>query len=266
MLSLSEIQDKFQRHLLQGDTDILTHIVSDQDISHIQRLATYKHAYTARLIEALSIDFSSVMAVLGEETFSRICLDYINQHPSTYASLRWFGSEFPDFIKQHSDFREQPYLYELAVMDWMFINAFDAADHNSLTPSCMIDVPVTSWPDIRLLFHPSVFYFTYRWNIIEIWHAIKDANKIPSPLLIDKPAVCLIWRQALSTQFRVLDEDEAAIFDDAVRGATFESLCEKLSLLTEHRDSEPESIAMRSAALLKTWLEEGLITQLDCQP
>lgn len=263
MLSLNKIQEKFQRHLLTGDTDILAHIVTDDNVSKTRRLEIYKNAYITRLTDALTIDFPNVHAILGEQQFSGLCLDYINQHPSIYSSLRWFGSDFSAFIRQHPDYREKTYLYELAVMDWMFISAFDAAEENTLDPSYMTNIAIESWPGIRIRFHPSVDYFSYQWNIIEIWHANKEAITLPSPSLIRKPGDCLIWRQGLSTRFRVLDDDEALIFHDAVNGVTFGQICEHLSLLPDYDDSESDAIAIRCAVLLKHWLDDGLVTEIN---
>lgn len=263
MHSLIDIQDLFQRHLLEGDNAISDYIVQDQKITIQQRLATYRNAYQARLIEALSTDFSCVRYLIGMEAFSTLCLAYIQQHPSSYASLRWFGSQFSDYLKQHADLQSTPYIHELSVMEWCFVDAFDAVDKKPLDTSAMAGIPPTIWAEIQLTFHPSVYHFRMRWNTVDIWNAIKNDITLPTAKLYEIPATCLIWRHDLSTQFRVLDTDESILLLEALEGATFGQLCEKLSSLPEYTDSEANVIALRSAALLKNWLEDGLITAID---
>lgn len=261
MLSLSDMQDKFQRHLLHGDTDIIELIAPDQTTTVEQRLATYKNAYIARLIEALSSDFSCLRTLLGEDLFNTLCCDYIDQHPSTSASLRWFGDRFPEYVKQHSCSQNQTRLYDLAVMEWMFISAFDAPEQQTLNAMTMMDIPMSAWPTIKLTFHPSVFYFKSHWNTVMTWQALKNKHIAPDPDSTESHA-CLIWRQALVTRYRVLDADEAALIEQAMQGSTFEQLCDTQTLLPESQDMEPEQIAMRSATLLKLWLDEGLICKI----
>lgn len=263
MHSLTDIQDLFQRHLLEGDNTISDYIVQDQKITIQQRLATYRNAYHARLIEALSTDFPSVRDAVGAETFNAICLTYIQHHPSSYASLRWFGSQFPDFIKQQALLQSLPYIHELSIMEWCFADAFDAVDRMPLTITAMASIPATLWPEIQLTFHPSVCHFKMHWNTVDIWNAIKNGTTLPAANLNEIPATCLIWRQGLSTQFRVLETDESVLMLDALRGANFGQLCEKLSTLPEYAISEDSAIALRSAALLKNWLQDGLITAIN---
>lgn len=262
MLSLSDMQKRFQRHLLYGDTEIIEHIAPDRITTVKQRLATYRNAYAARLIEALSNDFPCLRALIGEDSFNTLCIGYIAQHPSSYTSLRWFGKHFPVYVKQHSNSHEQQRLYDLAVMEWMFIDAFDAPEQQTLDAISMMTIPAEAWPAIKLTFHPSVFYFKTDWNTVATWQALKSNKAAPEPDTI-KSTACLIWRQVLTTHYRVLDEDEAVLIEYAMQGASFEQLCDALTKFQGTTPGEPENIAMRSATLLKLWLDEGLVSRIN---
>ena len=266
MHSLRDLQDSFQRHLFYGDTNIIRHIVNTQNASDTQRLATYRNAYFGRLVEALAIDFPAVKAILGDDKFSRLCHDYIDTYPSTQYSLRWFGSHFTDFISQHIFGQQQTFLAELAKLEWTFINAFDAADVIPLPASRIADIPVESWPDIGIGLHPSVYYFDYHWNIVDIWRAVQEQGPVPQAATLSKTSTCVIWRQALRTRYRILDEFEAAALHAAAQGATFAQICQILTELTEDGETDINRLAMLGAGLLKTWLTEDMIVHLSSHP
>lgn len=263
MHSLRDLQDSFQRHLFCGDKDIVRHIVNTQNASDTQRLATYRNAYFGRLAEALAIDFPAVKTMLGDDKFSRLCHDYIDTYPSTQYSLRWFGSHFADFISQHAFGTQHNFLAELAKLEWTFINAFDAADVIPLPVSRVADIPVETWPDIRIGLHPSVYYLDYHWNIVDIWRAVQEQKPIPEAVTLSNTSTCVIWRQTLSTRYRTLDVIEAGALHAAAQGATFAQICETLTELTEDKESDINRLAMLGASLLKTWLTEDMVVRLS---
>jgi hypothetical protein len=239
------------------------HIVNTQNASDTQRLATYRNAYYGRLAEALATDFPTVKTILGDEKFSRLCHDYIDTYPSTQYSLRWFGNHFADFIHQHAFNQQQIFLAELAKLEWTFISAFDAADVNPLPVTRVIDIPSETWPDIRIGLHPSVHYFNYHWNIVDIWHAVQEQDPIPQAAPLSNTSTCVIWRQALSTRYRILDEFEGSALHAAAQGASFAQICETLAELTDDEETDFNHLAMLSASLLKTWLSEDMIVHLS---
>ncbi len=262
MHSLKALQDSFQRHLLSGDNAIVEHIVTTRDTSSTLRLATYRNAYYGRLVEALSADFCAVKAALGEDDFSSLCHDYIDTHPSCHYSLRYFGQRFAEFIRQHDISVQHAYLAELAQLEWLFVDAFDAHDETPAAVSSVADIPGTHWPDIRTHLHSSVHLLHYNWNIVDIWRAVHDQTPPIATTALTQTATCLIWRQDLTTRYRILERSEAIALHAAAQGATFAQICENLAEDTESDSVDFNQIAMQGAALLKTWLEDGLITDI----
>ena len=252
---LLDIQQKFKHYLTQQQTAIVQHIVSTDDLSNDERLAIYGNAYTARLIEVLQKDYSAILAILGEAQFQDLALAYIDRHPSTHPSLRFFGKAMSDFLQTHPDYTGYPYLSELAQFEWGFTDAFDARDVDTKSESDAAQVPPEAWPVLEFMFHPSLQLIPYRWNILPIWQAMQEQVDIPEPVLLGDSELCLIWRQELKTQYRTLDEDEKQLLPAAMNGANFSDLCE---LLAETVDVA-EQVPMRAASLLKSWLAAGLI-------
>ncbi len=263
MYSLKELQTSFQRHLLHGDNDIIEHIVSSQHASDKERLATYKNAYYGRLAEALATDFPAVKMSIGSDQFSKLCSDYIDKHPSTDTSLRWFGIHFSEFIQQHTVIEDYKFLTELATLEWMFINAFDASNADPVPASLVTTIPNESWPNITIDLHPSVYTLNSHWNVVEIWQAMQQHQTAPQAMYLAEASTCVIWRQGLSTRYRILDKFEAIALHSAAQGATYAQICERLAQSIDEQVPDFTELAMLCARLLKTWLTEGMIARLS---
>lgn len=265
MQSLKELQASFKRHLFTGDGGIVEHIVSMDNANNEQRMNTYTNAYYGRLVETLAGDYPAVQAMLGDEAFTVLCHDYIQAHPSTHYSLRWFGRHLPVFLTGAAGSRELPFLAELASLEWTFINAFDAADAEVLDESAVTTIAPEAWPDIRIGFHASVHLLDYHWNILDLWRAVRDEETIPPLQALPETSTCLIWRQGVTTRYRILDADEAAALKAATQGAGFAELCEVVTQVLPGAEDEDGQlkVALRSAGLLKTWLAEGMVVTLN---
>jgi len=263
--NLKSLQAAFKRHLFTGDGDIVEHIVSMENANNEQRMNTYTNAYYGRLVETLAGDYPAVQALLGEETFTALCHDYIRAHPSTHYSLRWFGRHLPAFLADAPDTRNRPFLAELASLEWTFVNAFDAADASVLDESAVSTIAPEDWPAIIIKFHLSVHLIDYHWNILDLWRTVRDEEDIPQPQALPGVSTCLIWRQDLTTRYRILETDEAGAIKAAMQGASFAGLCEIVTCALPAAEDENGQleIALRSAGLLKTWLAEGMIVGLS---
>ena len=84
---------------------------------------------------------------------------------------------------------------------------------------------------------------------MRIWP--KARKKQPS---IIAAGVLSIWRPKLVSNFRSLDQDDAALLDALADGRTFPELCEAVAPFTGE-----EQAPARAASLLRAWVEGGLI-------
>ena len=257
IMDLKDLQQNFKRHLFRLDSPITQHIASDA-LSSEFRLGIYADAYVSRLLEALQNDYPALQTLLGGEAFYELGEAYIRRFPSTYASLRWFGGHLPIFIKETVPYNRNPWLMEMAVFEWALVDAFNASDKPSISENDVGQIPPEQWPALEFVFHPSVQSFEYRWNILPIWQAHKESKSLPKPEKLSQSETCLVWRQNLKTLFRTLDSDEALMFAAARQGANFSQLCEQLSAWID----DAEQVPLRAVGLLKTWLSQGLISDL----
>jgi hypothetical protein len=100
-----------------------------------ERLAVYKNAYSARLIECLRDTFARTFQALGEDVFDAFAANYIHQYPSTSYTLDRLGDHFIRFLTETwSDQRDTEnasmmdslrFVIDLAKLDYAEAQVFD---------------------------------------------------------------------------------------------------------------------------------------------
>src|SRR6267378_2459319 len=125
---LRQLQQDLQSHLLGEASSISEAIVDAPPLAVADRLGIYRNAYRVRLIEALDDTYPILHAVLGDEVFVALGEAFVTAHPSVHRSIRWYGGELSEFLRQRAPYAEQPILAELALLEWTLAEVFDAAD------------------------------------------------------------------------------------------------------------------------------------------
>ncbi|MEH6443938.1 MAG: DNA-binding domain-containing protein [Oceanospirillaceae bacterium] len=258
MSSLARIQAQFHRQLLQGDSNVLTHIQSGGQITPAQRVSIYETGYFARLTEVLATDYKVLWMVLGDEEFSVLAKAYIIAKPSRYFSLRWFGQDFAQFLSEQEG-EHANMLAQLARLEWAFVDAFNSADVTMLALEKIASVTPENWPTLRFKFHPSLQVVTHDWNVLSFWRAGREEQPFPELEHSQNSQKMLVWRKALTTQYRTLSIDEACALSAAVDGLNFSEICQVL-VEQQMPDAELASIVI---GWLQNWLAEGLICDIE---
>ena len=258
MPSLSELQRGLQSHLLGGDDTIVEAIVDAPPLPTLERLGIYRNAYRVRLIEALDDTYPVLHAVLGDEVFMALGEEFVATHPSVHRSIRWYGSELTEFLKQQPHFAEQPIFAELALLEWTLAEVFDAADAQPLPRAALSAIDPSAWSELQFEFHPSLRRLELQWNTTAVWQAMSHEETPPDPECAEHPVPWLLWRQDLQNYFRSMPADEAAALESALRGESFGEIC---AVLAEWLPDE--EIPLRAAGLLGLWADSGIIVAID---
>jgi len=249
------LQRDLQRHVLTGDAAIAAVINGSAKVPAATRLGVYSNAYRIRLADALGENMANLRTFLGEDEFQSVAARYIDQHPSQFASIRWFGDGLANELERSH--AEQPWIAELARWEWSLAASFDAKDAPTVGIDALAAVAPGDWGDLRLEFHPSVQLLELRTNAQALFKAFADEQALPEPALLDRPQPWLLWRQELKTQYRSLEPDETAALEVVRDGGTFADMCE--ALCEWH---EVDTVPLLAAGMLKRWIVEELIIGL----
>jgi hypothetical protein len=253
-MSLAQLQRSLQAHIVDGEGEIASAIESSVAVPAATRLQIYSDAYRLRLIEALAANFPVLAHAQGDEAFARLAQEYLAVFPSCHYSIRWFGHRLAEFLSEYPDYRPITWLHELAAWEWKIATAFDAADASAVTIDHLATIAPEAWPELRLMFHPSVQRISLNTSIVALVKAAASNAPLPALEKLGKRSEWLIWRAELVVQYRSLDTPEAAAIDAAMSGANFEALC---ATIGEHVDTD--RVPLQAASYLKQWISEQCI-------
>lgn len=231
--------------------------------SAFERLTIYRHAYRARLLEALTNDFPALKTYWGDDFFDSICYAYIESHQSMHPSLRWYGEQFPAFINNQN---QQAFAAELAKFEWTIGLAFDAQDEQSLTPERLTQLTPDDWATLSLVFHPSLKLLESHFNTADVWQQLIDApsdrfNEVSTQISIQVSILLetyAIWRTQLQVKYRALAPQESVALKLFLSG---NNLSEVFTELTTYGETAPEPALL--VGWLKSWLQSDWIISIN---
>ena len=255
MRNLAELQKKFQHYLLQQDPRIESDIVDMPPVSANARLDIYRDAYYLRLLEALQHDYPVLSALLGDEQFDQLGRCYIDQFPSNFRSIRWYGQQLADFLQQN---KHQDWLIEMAHFEWLLTESFDAADSKIVIVDEVAGIPHNQWPEMRFKLHPSLRELSLSWNTVAIWKSYKERKKFISTQKSHSKTDWIIWRKQLAIQFCSLQPDEIYMINAMAAGENFGQICEGLCEWIDE-----QQVAIQAAILLKRFVLDDLIQEIQ---
>ncbi len=231
------------------------------------RLGVYRHAYRARLAEALADNFEILAKAMGDEAFAALADAYITAYPSTHPSIRWFGHRLGEFmaasVQDDGGLVPHPAFVDLARMDWALRAAFDAADAPAVGREALAGWAPQDFAALRMAAHPAVQQVRLQWAVEAAWRVLREHDpdsgtepELPAPE--EQPHTLLVWRRGLDTLWRSVEPAEAALLQGLAAGESFGELCERAAAL--EGDEMPP--AQRAASVLAQWLDDGLISRI----
>ena len=227
-----------------------------EGIGRPERVGVYRHAYRARLAEALRSNYPVLHRVLGDDAFGDLAQAYLRARPSVRPSIRWFGNELATHMHEAPDAVPHPSLIDLARMEWSLGLSFDSADAAVLTPAMLLAIPAAQWPALRFAPHPSVNLLQLDWSVEPAWSAVTADERAEVEAPQRSSHALLVWRWRLDTRWRSLPDDEAVWLRSCLNGEPFAQLCELAAQTTS------DGAALAAAGALRRWVEDGLLAGL----
>lgn len=261
MMDLAKLQDSFQDYLICDirGAAFAKAIVDDQRVSVKRRLGIYFDGYRLRIIEALASTYPKLKLLLGDDLFDSSARSYLEEHPSKFRNMRWYGDQMRDYLL--SALTQHPIAAEMAAFEWALLLAFDAQDVPELQIQDLAEIPPESWGELRFKFQPALHLLPLRCNTIAMWKAFDAEISPPALEQYSCYTTWLIWRQELNAQFRSMEETEVLALNLGLAGASFGRICEELLELMGAGVSEEEA-TMLAAQYLAGWLNAGMISEL----
>ncbi|MDH5546163.1 MAG: DNA-binding domain-containing protein [Gammaproteobacteria bacterium] len=252
MSTLTELQRQFYQGVVNLDAKAESIIVDGGALDARQRMFIYAEAYRLRLIEALDDTYPAVHTLMGDEDFEQVCSSYIDAHPSTHFSIRYFGNHFSQFLAHNFNLSHRELLSEMAYFEWQLRDVFDAQNDEALTLAHLGNVAAEDWPELCFQTRAAVRMLSLHWNVPILWKAAEQEAEPQIPHREDKALNWLIWRPELETLFRSLSVTEARALSALREGQNFAGICEAIG-------GEESTAAQTAAMYLQQWINSGLL-------
>jgi hypothetical protein len=158
------------------------------------RLEVYRDQFWLRHVASLAEDLPTVRWALGEPSFDALLRAYLRAKPPSGWDLQRLGAGVPWFLAAHTPWNEEPLAYDAALLDWAFMEVFDAADAAPLDLSAIASAPPDAWPGARISFVPALRHVATRHPVHELRDAVKrgEGPARPEP----SPTRAVVWRDA----------------------------------------------------------------------
>lgn len=145
----------------------------------VARFNVYRNNSAVSLTEAMADSFPVVRDLVGEEFFTAMAQAYVADNAPASPVLIHYGGDFPAFIDGFEPARSLPFLGDVARVEWAWVQAYHAADNDSVSADALQAINPEQLDDARLNLHPSAMLLQSRFPAISIWsaHQLDDAGE-----------------------------------------------------------------------------------------
>ncbi|MBC6404976.1 MAG: putative DNA-binding domain-containing protein [Rhodospirillales bacterium] len=191
---LPDLQNRFAGALLQPlDAALAPALAADLQqggLPAAARLTVYRNSVQASLIGVLEAAFPVTAAMAGRENFRVAARRFVCSAPPCEARLLAYGAEFPAWLAAFGPARAQPWLAEMARLEWARNEALFAEDADPLPPERLTLLLPERIPGLRLEPHPSARLVCSDYSLQRLWES-GGAGEIDSGgehILVLRPA------------------------------------------------------------------------------
>ncbi|MBX3204613.1 MAG: putative DNA-binding domain-containing protein [Labilithrix sp.] len=214
---------------IADDPELSVHaerIASGNDrLSPVEQVDIYREQFWLRHVDVLRDDFASIEYALGDDAFERLAHAYLEACPSASFTLRDLGEDMARFLATRAPWSTEPFLAELARVEWAFVDAFDGQNAPPFDPASIAGRSEDEWPGARIVLHPALQRLTLEWPT----HDYRiGARKGEEPARPERRAChVVVYRGAELLHCLEIDADAAAMLDELARGTPLGEACER---------------------------------------
>ena len=201
---MSKLQSDFKDLVLEEKNKLATHkpefLNDSETVDWKKRLGIYQYAVLERQIDSLKDDFEITEKVMGKEPFRRMVIACLKKYPSTYHSLAELSQNVPQFLTEFEETKTQPWLYELAELEWRLIRA-SLSENFIVNNLSELQNEENQGKDLTFLLNPSIDLFFSKYSVQNFF----DDPKAPRA---ESASYLLIFEKDRSGVYEVLDKNE----------------------------------------------------------
>jgi hypothetical protein len=274
-VSLAEIQ-RFLASALRREAPIpddpgvaaiaRAHVAGNDRLSPVEQADIYREQFWLRHVAALTEDYPTVRALLGEDAFDRLLHGYLTAHPPRTPSLRELGADIAPFASTWDGWSSLPEgtrerALELLAYEQCFIDLFDGPDVPPLDAKKLASVSEDAWERARLVTNPVLARLHLRWPVHLFRIALMEAGDGEPPVFPAARDVSLVlYRVEWTIRYDEVEPAALALLDALAAGEPLGAACERVAgaLAAE----EAESFGDKVGPWFQDWTAKGWIVDV----
>jgi hypothetical protein len=201
----------------QGETP--TVVTGPNKKTAVKRFNVYRNNVTVSLIDAIASIFPATQRITGVEFFRAMARFHIRVSPPQSPLLFEYGRDFPDFIERYEYARGMPWLADVARLERAWLDAYHAADRETLTPTALAALPQERLADVAFVPHPATRIVRSDFPTVSIFVANRTVE-IVGPVEASAAEDALITRPDLDVVVRHLPDGGAIFLAHLISGTT----------------------------------------------
>ena len=173
---------------------------------------------------ALASCFPTVQQLMGEESFAAMARAYWHDSPPQRGDLAWLGEGLADFIGRSTQLAAEPYLADVARLEWA-LNRCEAAAGVQADLTTLALLAEQDPQRLYLQLAPGAALIASSHPMVSIWLAHHQPPDPQDPVAAVRKAFALgegehavVWRQGWRGRVEAVDSDTAAFFDALLCG------------------------------------------------
>jgi hypothetical protein len=211
-----------QQQLMQALSGGSTPTGLRQHDSLARGLAAYR-ANAASLAErALAAVYPTVQQVIGADAFVALSRAHWQRHPPTQGDMAQWGAELPQFLADDAALQNEPYLPDLARLEWAMHRADRALDGPSAAPGLAL-MAEHDPTHLVMQLAAGVAVVVSRHPVLRIWQAHRNTDDdrfaaVRAAFAAGEGDHALVWRQGWRVQVRAVPAAEARFTQGLLAG------------------------------------------------
>lgn len=153
-------------------------ILPSRQQSPEERLAVYRHAYLARLLEVLRELFPCTRFAVGDELFDQFAAGYLQSHPPQSYTLARLADKLPEYLDATRPVDWGSFVVELARLEQAIDRIFDGPGPEGLPPFV---VPENACESLQLSLVPGLELHAFSHPVSTYYTDWKASRQPPWP-------------------------------------------------------------------------------------
>jgi hypothetical protein len=245
-MQFEALQQLFTDYVYQDiDGEILAAAGTSQ-----KRLDIYKNNVLSNLINALKNAYPALLTELGENDFTSLAQQYVVYNKPVSGNLDEYGS---DMFRLLFSFNEQPWLSDLARLEWACHEAFFSSDPNHVNTEELTKIPADAYEQLMFKLHSATKLLQSDYPIYQIWKNSKNGIKFTEKqCLIKEESNLIIFMRDFQLQIEPLSISEFAFLS---------SLKDDQPLISAYEAAIAHEESFDLVLNLYKWVVNGVFTE-----